>query len=201
MEEDALDEELNVLREVESERASRKHSDEPRNLVNECQRPDMPLGPDHGLESAEDGVGAFNDGERKNGKSLKAWKKKGQKRTTRRVLMKPNTAKWEPEPAWKIDEANGDEGDHLAEAQTIHADRSTDYGCHGCECEDIEGGRGAAAANDKKHVFGNGTTHVKDLAKRAKNKISVKAHANFRALKIKNKRSKMKKGSRLGRMQ
>lgn len=160
----------------------------------------MPLGPDDDLESDEDGVERADDGKGRDGKPLKVWKKKGQKRTTRRVLMKPNTAKWRPEPAWKVGQASGDEVDGVAETQTVSAERSTDWKEHGRdsdEYEDIEGGHGATEA-------GNGRKEAlhKDLGKKekkARKKISATAHANFRALKIKNKQSKGKKGGKFGR--
>lgn len=200
MEDEGLDEELDMLREMESESVPRNHLHQPKVLVKDSQRPDMPLGPDDDLESDEDGVERADDGKGRDGKPLKVWKKKGQKRTTRRVLMKPNTAKWRPEPAWKVGQANGDEVDGVAETQTVSAERSTDWKEHGRdsdEYEDIEGGHGATEA-------GNGRKEGlhKDLGKKekkARNKISATAHANFRALKIKNKQSKGKKGGKFGR--
>ena len=202
MEDEDLDEELAMLREMESESAHRKHLDQPKVLVNDSQRPDMPLGPDGGLESDEDDVEYADEGKGRDGKPLKVWKKKGQKRTTRRVLMKPNTAKWKPEPAWTIGQSKEDE-DGIAETQTASADQSTEWKERACdieECEDMEGSQGVMEAE-------NGTRDVSDedlekkagLAMKAKKKISATAHANFRALKIRNKQSRAKKGGRFGR--
>ena len=200
MEDKALDEELDMLKEMESESAPRNILVQPEILVIDSQRPNMLLGPDGGLESNEDGVEHSDDGKGRDGKPLKVWKKKGQKRTTKRVLMKPNTAKWKPEPAWKVGQADRDEEDGVAETQTPSADRSTDHGCDSDKYEDIERSRGAmGAGNERMHALDNGLENSKDSAKKVKKKISATAHANFRALKIKNKQTKVNRGSRFGR--
>ena len=201
MEDDGLDEELHMIREMESESAPTNHWDQPKILVNDSQRPDMPLGPDGG-ESDDNGVECADEGNGREGKPFKAWKKRGQKRTTRRVLMKPNTAKWKPEPDWRVGQANGDE-DGVAETQTVSAEPSTDWKEHSCdsdESEDIEGSQGATkAGNSKRDAFDKNLEKKEELAKKVKKKISATAHANFRALKIKNKQSKGKKGGKFGR--
>ena len=200
MEDEALDEELDALREMESESASRNSLQQPKVLDNHSQRPDMPLGPDGGLESGEDGVGYADDGKRRDGKPMKAWKKKGQKRTTRRVLMKPNTVKWKPEPAWKVDQADGDNKDCAAETQTLSTDRSKSYACDSDDYEDIDGGQGATGArNVRRDALDQSLRKKQGSAKSIKKKISATAHANFRALHIKNKQSKVKKGGKFGR--
>ena len=202
MEDEALDEELDTLREMESESNPRNHLDKPKVLVNDSQGPDMPLGPDGGLESDEDGLKYADEGKGRDGKPLKVWKKKGQKRTTRRVLMKPNTAKWKPEPAWKVGQANRDEEDGVAKSQAASADQTTQWKVQdgdGDEYEDIDGTQEAAeAGNDKRDAFHKDLEKKEGLTKKLK-KISATAHANFRALKIKNKQSKGKKGGRFGR--
>lgn len=197
MEDEGLDEELDILREMESEATSRNRSDQPKTFASDSQGPDMPLGPDGGLESDVDGVEHTNDGKGRDGKPLKAWKKKGQKRTTRRVLMKPNIEKWKPEPAWKIGQANRDEEDGDADTATISAHGSTIRGCDSDEFEDIQGSPGATRlGTGRKHALDNGLEKKKELPKRKRKKISATAHANFRALKIKNKQSK---GGKFGR--
>ena len=200
MEDEGLDEALDALREMESESASRKSIEKPNKVLkSHSQRPDMPLGPDGGLESDEHGVEYVDDGKERDGKPLKVWKKKGQKRTTRRVLLKPNTAKWRPEPAWKVDQADKDDEDGVAETQTLSTDRSKNHGCDRNDYEDIEGSQGATEArNVRRYALDNSLEKKKGSAKTVK-KISATAHANFRALHIKNKQSKVKKGGRFGR--
>lgn len=197
MEDEGLDEELDILREMESEATSRNRSDQPKTFASDSQGPDMPLGPDGGLESDEDGVEYAKDGKGRDGKPLKVWKKKGQKRTTRRVLMKPNTEKWKPEPAWEVGQANRYEGDGDTETATVSAQRSTIRGCDSDEYEDIQESQGATwLGNGRKHAPENDLEKKKELPKKIKKKISATAHANFRALKIKNKQSK---GGKFGR--
>ena len=200
MEDEDLDEELDALREMESESASRNSLEQPKVLDNHSQRPDMPLGPDGGLESEEDGVKYAYDGKGRDGKSLKVWKKKGQKRTTRRVLMKPNTAEWKPEPAWKVDQADRDDEDGVAETQTLDTDWSKSYGCDSDEYEDVEGSQGATGDRKaRRYAFDKNPAKKKASAKCVKKKVSATAHANFRALHIKNKQSKVRRGGRFGR--
>ena len=203
MEDEELDEELDMLREMENESVPRKDLDQPKVLINDSQRLDMPLGPDGGLESDEDDVEHANEGKGRDGKPLKVWRKKGQKRTTRRVLMKPNTAKWKPEAAWNVGKDNGNEEDGVAETQTVGADRSTDRkerGCDSDEYEDIEGSQGALEfGNGSRNALDKGLEKKEESPKKVKKRISATAHANFRALKIKNKQSKGKKNGRFGR--
>ena len=199
MEDEGLDEALDALREMESESASRNSMENPKVVNSHSQRPDMPLGPDGSLESDEHGVEYADDGKERDGKPLKVWKKKGQKRTTRRVLMKPNTAKWRPEPAWKVDQADKDDEDGVADTQTLSTDRSKNHGCDSNDYEDIEGSQGTTGArNVRRYALDNSLEKKKGSAKSVK-KISATAHANFRALHIKNKQSKAKKGGRIGR--
>ena len=200
MEDEGLDEDLNMLREMESESASTKSRlAQPKVFANES-RPDMPLGPDGGLESDEDGVEHADDRKGKDGKPLKVWKKKGQKRTTRRVLMKPNTAKWKPEPAWEVGQANRDTQDGGVEIQKMSVDQSKSCDCESDDYEDVEGSQTATGLeNSRGHALDNNLEKERRLVKKAKKKISATAHANFRALHIKNKQSKLKKGGRFGR--
>ena len=192
MEDEGLDEELDLLREMEGGGAPRNQLDQPKILAHDNQRPEMPLGPAGGLDSDEDDVDYIDDRNGKDGKPLKVWKKKGQKRTTRRVLMKPSTAKWKPEPAW-----NGDDEDGVAERQVSGADRSTDHGCNGDGYEDVEQSQGKMAAGyDGRH---GSDDDLEKIAEGRKKKISATAHANFRALKIKSKQSKGKMGGKFKR--
>lgn len=78
----------------------------------------MPLGPDGGGDSEDSEI--EEEGKGRDGRPLKTWKRKGQKRTTRRVLMKPNVAKWKPEPAWKGEAESEDDG-HQAVVEEIQA--------------------------------------------------------------------------------
>ena len=203
MEDEELDEELDMLREMESDGAPRNHVDQSQILVNDSQKPEVPLGPDGGTESDEDGIEYTDRRKGEEGKPLKIWKKKGQKRTTRRVLMKPNTAKWKPEPAWSIGQPNEDDQDSAAETQVVGVDRSSDCKERGCNDDEFRDVRGSAEVTEAR-IGSMDAIEVKsgkkgELTKKAKKKLSATAHANFRALNIKNKQSRGKKGGRFGR--
>ncbi|KAI9869938.1 MAG: DNA replication regulator sld2, partial [Pleopsidium flavum] len=117
MEDERLDEEMEVLRDLEMER-----SVPGRTLVRDSQAIIMPLGADRGSDDDHDDNDNDNDNNNNNnknddndpeakkikqlktdGKAPKTWKKKGQKRTTRRVVMKPSRSKPKPEPVWLAD--------------------------------------------------------------------------------------------------
>ena len=193
MEDEKLDEELEMLREVEGQCGPSSKISQPKVLVNDNQAPDMPLGPDRGLES-EDEEDIEKEALGRDGKPLKIWKKKGQKRTTRRVLMKPNIAKWKPEPPWK-GEAESEEEDEQAvveETQITTQKPNEDYQDE-LDSEDANEAD-AGKKKTKKKAEGDKQGFVAKVRK-----ISATAHANFRALKIKNKQSKGKRGARFGR--
>ena len=197
MEDEKLDEELEMLRELEGHFGPSSKISQPKVLVDDSQRPDMPLGPDGEVES-EGEEDIEKEGQRRDGKPLKIWKKKGQKRTTRRVLMKPNVAKWKPEPAWKGEAESEEEDEQAVVEQTQIATQRPN--------EDYEDE--LASEKDANEAQGGKKKKMKKKEKEDKNKqgfvakvkkISATAHANFRALKIKNKQSKGKRGARFGR--
>ena len=85
-EDDRLDEEADIMRELEMEEESipmPKRARVPDVLVEDSQAP-MPLGPDRGLESETESEDEPEMGP--DGKPRRAWKKKGLKRQTRRVI-------------------------------------------------------------------------------------------------------------------
>ena len=217
MEEDQADEDLDMLREMEAEEeagttittATKKQKtlvlDSQVVAPNPTTETELPLGADgdNGESSEEDDEGA-KEGLGRDGKPLKVWKKKGQKRTTRKVNIKPNTAKWKPEPEWKAGkDAEDEEADlesQVPETQlrpqgtANDAENGDEVSCLGEESDD--GGEKrkkkiSIAAKDKMASRGK-------EAKKPK-KVAATAHANFRALKIKNKNSKAKKGRFGGR--
>jgi 26S proteasome regulatory subunit N12 len=87
-EDDKLDEEADIMRELEMEEegiAVPKKPRAPQILIEDSQAA-MPLGPDRGLESGE---GSEDEPELgPDGKPRRVWKKKGLKRQTRRVISK-----------------------------------------------------------------------------------------------------------------
>ena len=117
MEDERLDEEMALLREMEGGSdpfdngpvagapAKKKPESKTEDVfVQDSQAPDMPLGPDghHESDIEDDSL----EGKGRDGKPLRVWKKRGQKRSTRMVVMKPSRGKWKPEPKWKAGSAS-----------------------------------------------------------------------------------------------
>ena len=190
MEEDELDDELDVLRELEEEEAghvSNAVQHKPQILVEGTQTvetTDLPLGADGDHTSSEDeeekrvdpGALGFD------GKPRKIYKKKGQKRTTKKSKIKPSAAKWKPEPVWEAgkDDEHRSLEHQQAEGKMVSGDLET----------------GEKAGDEK------GTNKKNDASTkkgRKSGKFGVLAHTNFRALKLRNKSSGGRNGGRFGR--
>ncbi|KAI4121524.1 MAG: hypothetical protein LQ338_006321 [Usnochroma carphineum] len=216
MEEAKLDEELDMLREMEGEEGTTAKSqikDSPKICVEDSQIPDMPLGPDgHGGSESDDLEALEAEGKDRNGKPLKLWKKKGQKRTTRRVTIKPNTAKWKPEPEWKGGKDAESDREVAAVEETQLVAVAQDTGAsppfEGLKSDDDYQSEVAFSGDEAQAQIKAETAKQQGRPKKAqkkpsnekkKKKISATAHANFRALKIKNKNSKAKGRGRFGR--
>lgn len=209
MEEAKLDDDLEMLREMESGNAHTAESQTrpvPELCVEDSQVPDMPLGPDgQGGSDSEDLEALEAEGKDRKGKPLKAWKKKGQKRTTRRVTIKPNTAKWKPEPEWKGGKDEESEGEVIAveETQLITTANVTEAGAQ-AENLQTDAYYDTEDASDKGELQSQIKTKEANqkappTAKKNKKPVNAVAHANFRALKIKNKNSKAKGRGKFGR--
>ena len=217
MEDERLDEELDLLHELDGPCGATVPNPtalcpKSKNLnptlrpstvcVVDRQGAEMPLGPDGTLasESEEEAEKGHMGGTRR-------WKKRGQKRSTRMVVMKPSRGKWKPEPLWggeEPGEGDGDEDEAVLETQPTHV---------GVEGEDLllyddEGGEKGdenvkgEEKEKKKTVY---TLEQKAPAEgeppaklRKKKKLAATANANFRALKIRSRGSGGGKG-RFGR--
>ena len=202
MQDEALDEELDILNELEAEQAGDASGSQtlkrPKLLVRDSQM-EMPLGPDGEGDMSSDDEESKMEGRGTDGKPLKVWKKKGQKRCTRRVNMKPNAGKWKPEPVWEGEEESEDDaavaetqvGDAVTQVRVDHEGAKTDG-----QTSELQGPEGEVEPQKAKTV---GPKTAPAAAPKAKKKASATAHANFRALKIKNKQSKGKRGGKFGR--
>ncbi|KAI9787029.1 MAG: regulatory particle non-ATPase [Candelina submexicana] len=215
MEDEKLDEDMDLLREMEMGGAG-SSAKVPQVLVGDSQAIVVP-GVD-GFESV--GSRSEDEDEKKeglgrDGKPLKVWKKKGQKRTTRRVIMRPvrSKPKAPPEAA-----PCSDTDDELAVPETQPNAVETTAATGLLEYEDDtskpEGdtpGNGSDtgtesdysnASHQPKNDNPVKASKAKELAKAAgpskedgrvkkvAKKISAQAHANFRKLNIKNKNTK-----------
>ncbi|KAK2759841.1 DNA replication regulator sld2 [Arachnomyces sp. PD_36] len=103
MEDERMDDDLAVLHEIEAEQMG--------NINNKVSVKDSQVLDNNDDEEPPEGTVAIEDQVPQ--QPRKQWKKKGQKRTTRRVNMKPNRAKPRPEPKWKsnVDDAEEESED------------------------------------------------------------------------------------------
>ena len=202
MEDEKADEDLNLLRELEDDQhlvpmTGLNPPQRPKLLVRDSQVAEMPLGPDRGSSSDEE-EDTVQGGEAKPGRR---WKKKGQKRTTRKVNIRPSTVKWKPEQSWRgQDNIQVDYSKDTAEIDTVGAGEL--FEARGLD----EPGEGLAENESKiskiramieKNKVAKSQEQTK---KKGKTKVGALAHMNFRSLKIKNKNSKGKGGGgRFGR--
>lgn len=212
MEDEKLDEEMDILREMEADDQDQNICSvampkAPTIVVEDSQVFDMPLGPD-GARASEDDEGSDEKETRgRDGKPLKVWKKKGQKRTTRKANIKPSAAKWKPEPEWKAAEKDdaADELSLVAETQLADPElRAVEVDAGSDDMQYMEATSGSeseepTALKPRPKVKDREAQAKPEPGPKQKKKVSATAHANFRALKIKNKQSKGKRGSRFGR--
>ena len=211
MEDERLDEEMDIMREMEGGGPpATSISKPPRILVEDSQHGEMPLGPDRGVESEDELASQQREGLGKDGKPMKIWKKKGQKRTTRKSNMRPNVAKWKPEPKWKGDDGEVDEGEedgnfqsgakNVGDQRNSDKEDDTGFSDNDQDSEDSEDdSKISRAQKGKKKVDTEVKQNKTNILTKAKRKISATAHANFRALKLRSKNPKGKKSGRFGR--
>lgn len=232
MQEQRLDEELELLRELEggsdpavkitAAPALAAQKKQPINandvFVTDSQAPDMPLGPDgeiHDSESDNDEL----EGMGRDGKPLRVWKKRGQKRSTRMVVMKPSRTKWKPEPKWKGGQVDEEDEEVVPETQldaTIPVgggerddflldsdkERPTDCETEHPSSEEETRNKRKDGKNKKSNKSGKQAATVVEEGgekKKKRKKVAATANPNFRALKLRNKNSRAKGGGRFGR--
>ena len=206
LEEDMWDEEMDLLREVEAEVDGAGGPAKPK-VQGVLLVADSQLGGGVEMRLGADGEGESEDEDEDEGEEVglriqgrgKVWKKKGQKRSTRRVVLKPVRGKWKPEAEWMgprdVDE--GDDDEVVRDTQLVgDAVAGQKNGEDGHEHAGT-----ADEAVDSQATVGkkDGLVSAAVRSKKAPRKISSTAHANYRALKIKNKHSKGKGGGRYGR--
>ncbi|GAB7344469.1 hypothetical protein MBLNU457_2307t1 [Dothideomycetes sp. NU457] len=203
-EEEDADEDLAMMREMEAEEAGGPPSVRPSTIAKtpppeilvENSQIEMPLGPDGEINSdEEDDDDNANDGLDANGQPRRVWKKKGQKRTTRRVIMRPA-------PRLKATESQ----QTTSESQIVHETQLPDAIGSDVEFDagelDEDSDDEYNASTKSKITKPESQSQQKDSAgpiKKAVRKISAAAHANYCKLKIKNKNSKAKGRGRFSR--
>lgn len=199
MEEEQMEDDWEILKEIEAEQAAQAAGDDVQ--VGDSQAP-------------------------ANGEAQRTWKKKGQKRTTRRVIMRPVLSKPKPtsefkasrdgtedenenevteaqqaEPGKQKVDAHGEDAD---DAASIHSDSEPDSDSDPDFDEDSNSAKKTSSFSEKMKAAFSSVINTKNNEKSAKSatseraklkkpaprKINPEAHANYRALKIRNKNSK-----------
>ncbi|OLN94300.1 DNA replication regulator SLD2 [Colletotrichum chlorophyti] len=188
VEEEELDDDLEALREVEGLESSqpqpppKSKEEKPREdlLAADSQARNLPLG-GFDDEAMYDSVDEEQVG--RDGRPLKVFKKKGQKRTTRRVNMKPTLLK-RPSTAVEAESHDEDDGDIVPETQVIRA----------VDDEDELAGMGSNSDSEFDESASKTETTMKTekvgAVKKAVRKVNQLAHTNFRRLKLKNNGAK-----------
>lgn len=202
MEDEAADEELEALREMEMEMEAGskpapklKATAVPPIVLVEDSQPGFPLGGfDDEAQFDSEPEESKNPTLGRDGQPLKVYKKKGQKRTTRKVNMKPTRskprAKQEAAPEDSDDELSGnDEAVHekqvdetaaFADARNFDSDSQSEYTAS-------EGGTRYRRPNQvKKNKSANKDGKIKTAAR----KVTAMANQNFKRLKLRNSGAK-----------
>ncbi|KAK5169149.1 uncharacterized protein LTR77_006458 [Saxophila tyrrhenica] len=205
-EEKRMDDDWDIMDEIEAEeRGEAPKPAAPKVLVEDSQV-EMPLGPDQGAESSEDEGKGDRGALDADGRPRKVWKKKGLKRQTRRVVMRPVVHK--PGKAVPVEEDAEESADEVV-GETQPAEFAKDDARDGdgdAEWAE-EAGEEALTEKIRKDVKSRQAAKKKaalkpmedDRGKKAK-KGKPDAHTNYRRLNIKNKNSKAKgRGGRFGR--
>ncbi|KAK2775000.1 DNA replication regulator sld2 [Emmonsiellopsis sp. PD_33] len=207
IQEERLDEDLDILREIEAEQAG-QHDNV---VINDSQAPGDP-------DALRDADGTMES------PAKRQWKKKGQKRTTRRVIMRPTRTKPKPAPAPEQqapdEEESEDELAAVLETQHVSStggdEKETNEDApHDSDLEYLSGSdsnyediqptspsRARKPAHNTDPAGKSDDTKTKQPAKPGRpKKVNPEAHANYRALKIRGKGSKARgrMGGRFGR--
>ena len=202
MEEEAADEDLDVLHEMENEAAGvssksaakPQAAQPPKDVVVEHSQPRLPLG---GFDDEAMFDSSPEEAQGRDGQPLKIYKKKGQKRTTRRVKMKPVRSK--PSIQTTIPNADDDSEDELAEAVP-----ETQAAVEVEDTADFAEARNFDSDSQSEYTASEGGTRYKraDQSKKRKvmgrdgkirkgaSKVTALANQNFKRLKLRNSGAK-----------
>ena len=203
MEDEQLDDELDVLRELENE------SIEP-------AKPSMMEDQGQGVSDLEGTkVGSQEQDESRNGKPARVWKKRGQKRTTKRVIMRPVRSKPRPTKTINHDHDGEHDGDdESAQRESVQHQSNPHFNPDDdrapSNSDDADYDSTASQPRDRRQEAADARLVQAEMdrashrqegtdegpVKRAARKISAQAHANFRRLKI---RSQGKGKGKFGR--
>ena len=198
LEEEAADEDLDALREMEAEEAGvnrpmlKEVADSGAKVAPKAIPPEILLGDSqNGLLGGLDGEALLDsepeEEKGRDGQPLKVFKKKGQKRTTRRVNMKPTRSKPAPEDPELEDkladtvpetQVFDDDPTGFGEARNFDSDSQSEYTAS-------EGGTRYKRAKQKDRRV-NSDGKIKTAAR----KVTAMANQNFKRLKLRNSGAK-----------
>lgn len=201
VEEEQLDDDLEALHEMENEAAlgapkpaPQPKPKEPEVLVQDSQAPNILLG---GFDDEAMYDSPVEDDLDRNGQPLRVFKKKGQKRTTRLVKMRPTRSKRPTQAVEEAGEESENEENVVPETQfdgtnegadenSILQLSDSDFGDPGDEDQEDE-----HTAKKKKTKKSETKPEIKEgPIKKAARKVNALAHANFRRLKLRNNGAK-----------
>ncbi|KAK1638915.1 DNA replication regulator SLD2 [Colletotrichum phormii] len=193
VEEDNLDneDELEALREAEGEVMQPKVHPKPKaDILAADSRVNLPLGgfDEEALYDSPDEEQVGRDG-----MPLRIFKKKGQKRTTRRSNMKPVHVKRPSAPAEEENQQEGDEEEEVVPKTQNSGDPEDDYdelAGSGSDSEFDESAPKAKSTKKKEEKKTEKKTEKEGTVKKAVRKVNAMAHTNFRRLKLKNNGAK-----------
>ncbi|CZS97978.1 related to DNA replication regulator SLD2 [Rhynchosporium agropyri] len=222
MEDEAADDDLDVLREMEMEMSmeggrTTSPKPKPKPLAKS-----IPVATKENIlvaDSQTNLVGGFDDEAQfdsdiedqkdRDGQPLKVYKKKGQKRTTRRTKMKPTRSKpSNPQPSALVEDSDDElagTGELVPETQVDDdTDEKLDAGVDGDGTAPFEEGRNYDSGSQSEYTASEGGTRYRrpDQSKKRKvmtkdgkirtvaRKVGAMAHTNFKRLKLRNTGSK-----------
>ncbi|GAW13447.1 hypothetical protein ANO14919_028330 [Xylariales sp. No.14919] len=198
LEEEQLDEDLEILREIENEsdlhnvaKPSSTTSGPPGKILEPDSEAPQLLG---GFDDEALYDSPTEDVKGRDGQPLRVYKKKGQKRTTRRVNMKPTRTKRPQAPPEDGAKVNAGEDTHDEEVVTetqFDANKPLEGLPEIDSDSDFNASDASDEAIDKKKPKKTASTEKKEgKVHRVARKVNELAHANFKRLKLRNTGSK-----------
>jgi DNA replication regulator SLD2 len=187
LEEEQLDDDLEALRDMENDTGTSRAEAKIDAPIPDSQtaKSDKPTQVPRLLSGFDDDAAYDSPVEDGNSQPQRVYKKKGQKRTTRRVNMKPTRVK---RPQDTNDEDRSDDDDHVPETQVVSNAAESVLDHEGSERDDDGIPSKSKAAQGRKRDGGKQQGEGK--IQKAARKVNALAHTNFKRLKLRNSGAK-----------